>query len=482
MENVNKALEIDPNYADSYNLRGVIKMELNDFQTALYDLKKALEINPKHKLAPENIILVQEEINYQNNLKEKTIAIEKNDENEEAYFQRARFYDEKEEFDKAIVDYSKAIFLNPKNAKAYFSRGYNKYLQLDYRGAINDFSSVIELMPEDTDAYYYRGFVRSEIDNYDEALKDFDKVIELDNKYSEVYNSRGILKSKIEDHNGAIDDFSNAIKIKSDDINALYNRGYERFKIKDYAGSISDYSKVIELDPDFKDAKNELKLAKQRYNYQKSKKLKSVDQIYTEKDNIGTRILTADRNQAAYNTWVASGSKLIGSIYYAFKTKEEAYNAMLEIPCIKLASDTGELISTEILEFGVFWDSYNNEYWEAFLQGSSLSFSTFQAAEKSFIKHNGRKIVSVEPKKVGSKKTAGSTKLNVDLNAGVQFVCNKNVVIMGITGTKEIYKAPNKSIAIEFLKSKKIIKQYYYIEIETPNGWVGKDIDGVYES
>lgn len=209
---------------------------------------------------------------------------------------------------------------------------------------------------------------------------------------------------------------------------------------------------------------------------------KETAKLYYEKDNIGTRILTADRNLAAYTTWVSNGSPPCGSIYYGFKTKEEAYSAMTEIPCIKIAADSKNLVCLEILEFGVYWDSDNNKYWEAFLQGTSLTLSTYKAAETSFVKHKGVKLVTVEPKLAEPKKATNTSKANTNASAGVQFVCNKNVIMMGITGTKEIYKAPDKIIALEFLKSKTINKQYYFIEIETPDGWVGKDIDGVYET
>jgi hypothetical protein len=54
--------------------------------------------------------------------------------------------------------------------------------------------------------------------------------------------------------------------------------------------------------------------------------------------------------------------------------------------------------------------------------------------------------------------------------------------VQGITCIKDIYEAPNKIIAIKYLKLKNINKQYHYIEIDTPDGWVGKDIDGMYET
>jgi hypothetical protein len=212
-----------------------------------------------------------------------------------------------------------------------------------------------------------------------------------------------------------------------------------------------------------------------------TKKRKENIQVYYEKDNIGTRILTADRNKAAYSTWAMNGMKPHGNIYYGFKTKEEAFAAMVDIPCIKIASDSKNLICLDIIEFGVYWDSYNDKYWEAFLQGPALTLDTYLAAEKSFIRHKGIRISSKEPVAEQTKPKTVAPKPNQNKTSSVKFVEKKNISMMGITGTKEIYEAPDKSVAIEFLKSKQVSKQYYYIEIETPDGLVGKDIDGVYE-
>ena len=46
--------------------------------------------------------------------------------------------------------------------------------------------------------------------------------------------------------------------------------------------------------------------------------------------------------------------------------------------------------------------------------------------------------------------------------------------------TYEIYRAPNREQALAFLKSKVVNKQMYYIEVETPEGTFGRDLNGIY--
>ena len=47
-------------------------------------------------------------------------------------------------------------------------------------------------------------------------------------------------------------------------------------------------------------------------------------------------------------------------------------------------------------------------------------------------------------------------------------------------GTYTVYSAPSKEAALAFLESQKVNKEYFYIEVETPEGPVGKDKMGIY--
>ena len=49
-----KAIEIDPNYVDAYNNRGVAKMGLEDYKRAISDFTKAIELDPNDAVAYSN--------------------------------------------------------------------------------------------------------------------------------------------------------------------------------------------------------------------------------------------------------------------------------------------------------------------------------------------------------------------------------------------------------------------------------------------
>jgi len=51
IKDFNKAIEINPKYANAYYDRGLAKAKLGDYRGALKDYNKTIEINPKHKMA-----------------------------------------------------------------------------------------------------------------------------------------------------------------------------------------------------------------------------------------------------------------------------------------------------------------------------------------------------------------------------------------------------------------------------------------------
>ena len=53
-----KAIQLNPDYAESYTNRGGVYVQLDDFVQARYDFTKAIEINPKMSQAYNNRAIV----------------------------------------------------------------------------------------------------------------------------------------------------------------------------------------------------------------------------------------------------------------------------------------------------------------------------------------------------------------------------------------------------------------------------------------
>jgi tetratricopeptide (TPR) repeat protein len=144
--NINKALEIDPNYAPAYFLRGNIKDNFDDRHGAMKDYNMALEKNPKFA---------------------------------DAFFARGNVKMKLQDYYGAIADFTSCISFNENNIEAYFNRGKAKQFLQAYEDAINDCSKIIQLHPKNVDAYYMRGILRIEFGDMKNGCLDLSKAGEL---------------------------------------------------------------------------------------------------------------------------------------------------------------------------------------------------------------------------------------------------------------------------------------------------------------
>lgn len=100
------------------------------------------------------------------------------------YFYRAAANQALENFDDAILDYTKALQYNPKMIDAYFNRAKILLSRKDIKNpdlnrAMSDLEKAIELDPNFVDALYAMGALHKKLENYHQALVYLNKAIEL---------------------------------------------------------------------------------------------------------------------------------------------------------------------------------------------------------------------------------------------------------------------------------------------------------------
>ena len=149
--------EDDPNkkrkdYEYFFN-RAQDKFELADYEEAILDYNKALE------LSPTEICLV--------------------------YSMRGNAKRNLGDFDGAISDQNKALDFDPLYADGYFNRGSAKYKMGDFAGAIEDYTQVIKINPKDSDAFFNRANIKKEIGDMRGACEDWKKGAELGDEDAE---------------------------------------------------------------------------------------------------------------------------------------------------------------------------------------------------------------------------------------------------------------------------------------------------------
>lgn len=212
---LNKAIELSPQNASLFGLRGIVYAGLERHERAIQDYNQAIQINP------QNITL---------------------------YNLRGESYEKIQQYELAVINYSKILQLNPNSSQAYIKRAEAYRALKDGDKSISDFNQAVAVNPQDPEVYNSRGkfyadifsgsrsqtkiplplFSNSIQDSQNKAFKDYDMAIKLSPKVAIYYYNRGRLHVEIRriygvnlfglfggdsERNLAIDDLKIAAKI-----------------------------------------------------------------------------------------------------------------------------------------------------------------------------------------------------------------------------------------------------------------------------
>jgi tetratricopeptide (TPR) repeat protein len=195
---LSRMIEQNPDDAETYYKRGIIRDKLGMYTKAFEDYEQAIKIKPDYAAAYN-----KRGFHYDTgsgNEKEKAFKdydqATKLDPNlAEAYYHRAKKYYEMNERQKAQEDYSQAISIysqatktNAEDKFSYFGRGiaYSNGLMFFpkngknlLRKAIDDYSVAIDIDPDYAEAYTYRGYIYADLGEYKKASADARKACKL---------------------------------------------------------------------------------------------------------------------------------------------------------------------------------------------------------------------------------------------------------------------------------------------------------------
>ncbi|MFM6629845.1 MAG: tetratricopeptide repeat-containing serine protease family protein, partial [Microcystis panniformis] len=139
LDDFNKAIELNPNYAEAYGNRGLLYYNQQKYELALSDYDKAIEINPNYAMAYNN---------------------------------RGVLYIDLQKYELALADFSKAIEINRNFAEAYANRGLLYYNLQKYDLALSYYIKDIEINTNDAYAYGNRGLLYAELKQTEKAKID----------------------------------------------------------------------------------------------------------------------------------------------------------------------------------------------------------------------------------------------------------------------------------------------------------------------
>lgn len=153
LENMDKAIRLEPKIAGLYINRAYIRYHLTDLDGAMSDYDYALSLEPL---------------------------------NATALFNRAMLNAEVSANDRALDDFSAVLALEPENFRALYNRAIIRGLKHDFKGAIEDITGVIKYFPDFPSGYFMRSEFYKSLGNMSAAARDYDKAMALTRKLKPV--------------------------------------------------------------------------------------------------------------------------------------------------------------------------------------------------------------------------------------------------------------------------------------------------------
>ena len=199
LENLSRAIKLDPKYIDAYGKRAMVYAQNEQYDKAILDYTKVIELDS---------------------------------ENNSGYHERGMCYYILGQHKNALEDINKAVKLNPNDEKL-------RHMQLFLQKKL-------------AETYYFDGITAMKAGKYDKALENFNRAIELNPEYTDAYGKRAMVYAQNEQYDKAILDYTEIIKLDSQNISAYRERGKCYDALSQHEAALKDYEKVLQLDPNDK--------------------------------------------------------------------------------------------------------------------------------------------------------------------------------------------------------------------------------------
>ena len=251
LQRLDRRIELDEEDGEAYWERGKLYYFANDYAQALEDFTKAKELGMEdsklywykgfcYRRLGETELAIRE---YSRSLELK--------ETSEVYRNRGLCFTTVKLYDKAVLDFTRAIKLPPGDKRLYRERGSAYQALEEYKKAQADYEKALELEPADAELYTTLGDVQERLGEVQEALQSYQKAIQIDPNYARAYNNRGVVYLSQMETEKALADHRKAVKLAGD--RALYhvNVGIVLNRLERYSEAVTSCNKAIKLDPGY---------------------------------------------------------------------------------------------------------------------------------------------------------------------------------------------------------------------------------------
>lgn len=234
------------------NLLGVINAGLGNFEQAIFNYARALEIKPDFAEAHCNMGLARaSQGGFGAAIKSYKRALKIRPDYAEVYNNMGIALHAQGSSDAAIHNFKKSLKLKPDYADAYYNIGNTLREQGDLGSAIVKFKQALTLRPDHAMAHNNMGIALSALGNSRAAIESYQRALAIFPSYVEAYNNIGIAFRQKGDLSAALEYYRMAQKIQPDSAELHNNIGITQQEKGDSYAAVESYKQAITLRPDY---------------------------------------------------------------------------------------------------------------------------------------------------------------------------------------------------------------------------------------
>jgi len=137
-----------------------------------------------------------------------------------------------------------------KNSSFYFNRAVFYQQSKEWEKALQNYSKAAELNPDNPNIYNNMGVIYKELGKYDLAVNEFLQAVYLDPEYGKVYNNLGVVYFLKMNYAGAVRNYQKAIEIDPSNMGALNNLATSYKAQGEFGNAREVLNRALKLDPD----------------------------------------------------------------------------------------------------------------------------------------------------------------------------------------------------------------------------------------
>ena len=244
-----ESVAVDATYAQGWNSLGYVRTFVDDFDGALADYSRALELDPHYAAALINRgaeferrgLLAEALEDYDRALEIKAMP--------EGLVNRAAVLMRLGRFEPARDDATRAIEARPNFARAWDTRGWARRELGDLDGALADCLRAVELDPKDWLCLSHLGATHLTRGEFESAVAAYDELLRLNDQDPVAWHEKGKALYHMGRDADAVVALDRALELDPQRARVWLDRGTIRMRLGDGQGLL-DYQEALVLEPD----------------------------------------------------------------------------------------------------------------------------------------------------------------------------------------------------------------------------------------